>query len=276
MAAFSKSGSVTVFGFEGKLPEVDSEEFSKALAAHRFRTIETAANEAESAGWVTIHDPTGDSFEAEDLEHGPALWLRVRMDKKTLPARWVAIYRASAERAAGRKLSIRERRELKEDLMDKLLPKVLPTVRWVDALCFPSQKLLLLMSTSAGAIEAFQKLFLASFSINLEACNPERRAVMAGLDRDQLAYLDQVSPVRWPGQDDAATLREEPRAPSHNDTTQPVFEPNEVAIEAGSEAAAEVPQAALSAAPTPSSAPPFDIDPPVETSPEAEAFGEES
>lgn len=212
MVAFSKGGSVTALRYEGTLPELHSEPFGAALSAQRFRTIETAASEAESAGWVTINDPTGDTFDAEDLEHGPAIWLRVRMDKKTLPARWVQIYRTSAERAAGRKLSVRERRELKEDLMDKLLPRVLPTVRWVDALLFPERKLVLLMSTSAGAIEAFQKLFLASFSTALERCDPLLRAQMVGLDRDQVGYLDQVAPVRWPGQDEEPRPAPAPRA----------------------------------------------------------------
>ena len=35
-------------------------------------------------------DPTGDSFDVEDMDGGHAVWLQMRLDKKALPQKWVA------------------------------------------------------------------------------------------------------------------------------------------------------------------------------------------
>ena len=43
-----------------------------------------------------------------------------------MPRKWLQIHRDVAEKAKGKKLSAKERRELKDDLTDKLLPRVLP------------------------------------------------------------------------------------------------------------------------------------------------------
>lgn len=195
---FRKSGSVARFVVDGTAPDPRAESFSQALREHRFRSIETAASEEHSFGWVTAVDPTGEHFAPEDVDRPVGAWLRVRIDKKALPAKWVAIHRAAAERAMGRPLSAREKRDLKVDLMQKLLPRVLPSVNLVDALYSPERKLVLLFSTSKAVKEAFQKLFQQSFGVRLIEADPYVSAGLARITRDQHAYLDKVSPVQWP------------------------------------------------------------------------------
>jgi DNA recombination-dependent growth factor C len=198
MAAIRRSGGVVAFHWQGKLRDPRDEAFAKTLEQQRFRTIEKAASEEVSVGWVTPRDPTGDSFAWEDLDGGTGTWLRFRIDKKVLPKKWLQIHRDAAEKARGKKLSARERRELKDDLTEKLLPRVLPTINLVDALLFYEQKLVLLFATSKGAREAFGKLFFETFTVPLERLNPLLCGLLAGLSADEKHDLERAEPVRWP------------------------------------------------------------------------------
>ncbi len=195
---FRCSGSVATYFFAGSMPDVKAESFLDALRAKRFRSIEHSASEETSVGWVTAGDPSGDSFELEDMDLDLGYHLRMRVDKKTLPAVWMGIYRSAAEKSAGRKLSLQEKRDLKQDLMSKLLPKTLPSVRLIDALYTPSRKQILLFASASGVQEQFCKLFFTTFGSNLIAGDPYNLAARLGLGREQSAYLEQVSPVTWP------------------------------------------------------------------------------
>lgn len=198
MAAIRKSGGFVAFHWDGKIADPRDEAFCAALATRRFRSIENAASEELSIGWVTPADPTGDSFAIEDLDGGTGTWLRVRMDKKSMPQKWLQIHRDAAEKARGKKLSARERREMKDDLMEKLLPRVLPSITLVDALLFFEQKLVLLFATSKAAREAFGKLFFESFGAPLERANPLTCGRLAGLSSEAQIELERVEPMRWP------------------------------------------------------------------------------
>lgn len=198
MAAIRKSGGVVAFFWSGKIADPRDDAFSQALARRRFRTIENAASEEVSAGWVTPADPTGDSFAAEDLDGGAGTWLRFRIDKKVLPKKWLQIHRDVAEKARGKKLSARERREMKDDLTEKLLPRVLPTIQLVDALLFAERRMVLLFASSKNARETFGKLFFESFSVPLERANPLQCGLRAEIGEAGRAALERIEPVRWP------------------------------------------------------------------------------
>ena len=198
MAAIRKSGGVVPFYWQGKILDPRDDAFAEALAPHRFCTIENAASEEVSAGWVTPADPTGDSFAVEDLDGGVGTWLRFRIDKKSMPMKWLQIHRDAAEKARGKKLSAKERRELKEDLMDQLLPRVLPTITLVDALLFHERKTVLLFATSKNAKETFAKLFFETFTVQLEPADPLQRGLRADISPDQRHALERLEPIRWP------------------------------------------------------------------------------
>lgn len=200
MVSIRRGGGVVAFFWQGTLPDPKGAEFCEALADRRFRTIENAATEETSAGWVTAPDPTGDSFAPEDLDGGAATWLRMRIDAKKLPTKWLQIHRMAAEKAAGRKLSARERRELKDDVIEKLMPRVLPTINLVDALLFHERKIVLLLATSKSVAEQFHKLFFETFTLPLERCDPLSLGLRTGIDREMQARLERVDPVRWPQQ----------------------------------------------------------------------------
>lgn len=198
MATIRRSGGVVAFYWQGKIADPGEEAFCEALCEQRFRTIENAASEETSVGWVTPVLPTGDEFAPDDLDAGVATWLRMRIDKKVLPKRWLQIHLESEERARGKKLPPRERRELKQDLGEKLLPRVLPTVNLVDALLFHDRKTILLFATSQSVVESFGKLFFETFALPLNRASPYQCALHAGLDREAIGALDRLEPVRWP------------------------------------------------------------------------------
>ncbi|MGE3175130.1 MAG: recombination-associated protein RdgC [Planctomycetota bacterium] len=218
MVTIRRSGGAFAFFWQGTLPDPREEEFAQALANQRFRTIVDAASEEVSVGWITASDPSGDHFAPEDLEAGAAFWLRMRVDKKQLPRKWLAIHRDTAEKAQGRKLSARERRELKDDLIDKLLPRVLPTVNMVDALLYFERRTILLLNTSKSVAEAFHKLFFQSFGLPLERADPLSLGRRTGIDADAQARLDRVDPMRWPQRERSAP-RPLPRTAHAEDRT---------------------------------------------------------
>lgn len=193
MSTFRRTGSFVAYGVDGPIRDPRDQDFAVDLFTRRFRTIENAASEEVSVGWCTPVDPTGDSFLLEDLDGGAGTWLRMRTDVKKMPAAWLAMHRAAAEKAKGKKLSARERRELKDDILEKLLPRVLPRTGFVDALLFHDRKLVLLFATSKSARESFGKLFFESFQAPLKQLGPGSIATAAS------AAAEKLEPTRWPG-----------------------------------------------------------------------------
>jgi hypothetical protein len=219
---FRRSGSFSCYLVEGSVPRPPGAEFLAALAEHRFASIETAASDQTSVGWVTAGDPTGESFQPEDIDFDSGFWLRARIDRKVLPARWVAIYRAAAEKSRGRALTRRERRELVEDLTEKLLPRVLPAVNLVDAVYTPDQGRLLLFTTAKGVRSEFETLFRRSFrGAQLLPADPHHLARHGGLSRQQQDCLEQVAPVSWLRRDPRERLRPVEAPPWTQDAADP-------------------------------------------------------
>ena len=194
---FRRSGSVVPFLVEGEIPDPSQDGFLKALHEQRFRTIETAASEETSVGWCTHADPTGGTFERDAIDFDGYIWLRMRMDKKVMPPPWLRIHRVAAERAAGRRLQQKELRDLKDDVMRKLLPRVLPSIRLIDVSWFPSRNIMLLHGTAKAVQEQFLHLVYRTFSTSLRRADPLHLAENLKLDAEHKRYLEQVSPVNW-------------------------------------------------------------------------------
>jgi DNA recombination-dependent growth factor C len=195
---------MSCFFVEGALPDSDAAEFIQALQRKRFKSIENAASEEVSVGWVSPADPTGETFEGDDIRWDHGLWLQMRIDRKKVPARWLQIHRLSAEHKAGRKLSAKERRELKESLTSTLLARTLPAVQLVDVLLHSRKNMFVLFANANAVKEAFLTLVHKTFAVPLAASDPRRLALSLDLGRERKSYLPQVSPVRWhaePGKD---------------------------------------------------------------------------
>lgn len=193
-ATLTRGGGLTAFRLPVTIHAPHSEQFAQALQDQRFRTIENAASEETSFGWVTPEDPTGDSFEIDDMALNALTWLRVRIDRKKLPTKWVRMHLEVAARERGFPLSARDRRELKADLAEQLLPRVLPTTQHIDAILAGhlQNNLVLVLSTSKGALDTFRKLFAETFGAELAPQGPLDRAFAIDVAAEKL------EPVRWP------------------------------------------------------------------------------
>jgi hypothetical protein len=188
-ASLRRGGSAVAFTWNKGADPTDPK-FSEALAAHRFRSIERAASEEVSVGWCTPADPTGDSFDVNDMDAGGHWWLRFRVDAKKFPASKLQMEVANAERSRGKKLSARERRELKDDLHEQLLPGILPRTQFFDVLVSKDLGTAFLLSTSKAAREAFAKLAKDSFGITVER-------LTSGAHRS--LKVDKLTPTVFPG-----------------------------------------------------------------------------
>ncbi len=215
MAAFRRNGSFIRFFVEGEVPAFDSDEFLKALAENRFRTIENAASEEESLGWVSPGDASGSSFLREEIVLPGFARLRMRLDKKKLPSAWVRIYMDAEIRAkGGRKLSAKERKELREDIADQLLPRVLPSVKLVDILYQADKKRLFLFASSQNLKESVQNLFFKTFGARLIPATALEVARTLPLNDQQKNFLEHCQALELgskKGHGSAGSLsREEP------------------------------------------------------------------
>lgn len=198
MAAIRHSGATSAFTWDFDLIRPGQNGFGvERLQEHRFRTIASAATEETSTGWCTQADPSGGSFDLEDLDAGNACWLRLRIDVKRLPKDQVTMHLAAATRAKGRALTAKERRDQKQELADALLPKLPPKTVLVDVLVWFDDKRGLLFSTAKAARDTFGKLWFQTFGCPAQWLEPGLLAREKLDDADGRA-LEKLSPVRWP------------------------------------------------------------------------------
>ena len=188
-----RGGSAVAFTWS-QAADPSAAKFCDQLAAHRFRSIERAASEESSAGWVTPGDPTGDSFDLDDLVAGGHWWLRIRVDAKKFPASKLQMEIAAHERTRGKRLSARDRRELKDHLHEQMLPGILPRTQFVDALVHRELRSALLLSTSKAARETFGKLMKEAFGVEPRLQTSGESAL--GEHGDQIGKLQ---PTVFPG-----------------------------------------------------------------------------
>lgn len=204
MPPFRKGGSFVRFSVEGDVPPPGDDAFYVALAEQRFRSIENAASEETSAGWVSPGDPSGQDFVRDEIWLDSVARLRMRIDRKRLPPAWLSIYLLAELRARGdRPVSARERKEIKADIEDKLLPRLLPTVQFVDVVYVPASRTVLLFATSGNVMAECGKLFFRTFGAQLVAAEPTNLAMRSGLGDERLRALEQIAPF---------TLKAEPAA----------------------------------------------------------------
>lgn len=166
-SAIRRSGTIAAFTYSNG-PDFDSSELSQQLGKARFRHIDLAATEEVSAGWVTPGDPSGNTFELDDMDAWSARWLRVRVDAKKLPAERVKQRFAEWARAHGKKPTAKQRREIKDELAGEILPKMLPTSKSFDVLVYPSQQVVLVFAAGKAGRETACKLWRESFGSDLE------------------------------------------------------------------------------------------------------------
>ena len=208
-----RGGSMTAFTWTGNIAANEEMDLARALAQHRFRSIDTAASEEVSVGWCSPSDPTGDTFDGMHLA-ASLLWLRVRIDRKKLPAVEMQKALANAARSRGRPLSARERREVKDSLHEALLPRLLPRSAFVDVLVDMHNGVGAVFATGQSTREAVAKLIDETFGVKYAPLGPLELGARAAV-QDQFPHLAGIEratctifPGTGPHQTEVATSHE--------------------------------------------------------------------
>ncbi len=152
--------------------------YPEALAAHAFREPPSKAYKAEVVGWVVSQNLLDTHFERlETWLFNQYAFFSLRVDKKTLPARFVKAH--LQKRVEGWCEEHRAKacpRDVREDLRDalelELLAKTLPRVQVSECVWNLAESVVWFHSTSEKANERFRKFFHQTFGRALMPDNP--------------------------------------------------------------------------------------------------------
>lgn len=147
------------------------------LRQHAFRPIDDLKTVTLAAGWTSIEDMADTAFQASP-EYGEWLCFALRVDRRSIPG---AVLRKHYEDAlkeerenmaqAGADVPIVSRtrkKELKEQLVLRLLPHMEPVPSLVDVAMNMHTGLTLVSTASKGLLQLFQDTAAASFGVTPE------------------------------------------------------------------------------------------------------------
>jgi recombination associated protein RdgC len=187
-----------------QFPEVSVEELEAMLEEHRF--VSCGPMDRDSHGFTELF---GEGTLTRKV--GDAFWFQVRNETKLLPN--AAIKRAVAERVEqirekeGRKVGGKEKKRIKEEIIDEMLPTALKVQSVVTALIDPAGKYILVDAASAKKADLVISLLLEAIeglqSVRMDFPN-SLAGKMAGLllaeDEDEYVFTPDSSLVlKGPG-----------------------------------------------------------------------------
>ena len=205
MGALRGSISVRRYRVTDKLPADARKKLMKGVRAHAFTAIDPRSDVERSVGWVSIFDSEQTELDAADAlfvaSGGEQVRLSMRVDVLKPSAaevrRQLDTKARAVEAEQRRKLSKRERRELKEELARQLRLRTLPRVRTFDVVWNLDTRRLYLWSQTKGTNELFVELFLRSFALKLEVEGPSAWARKATDEKTLEALVP--APELWNG-----------------------------------------------------------------------------
>jgi len=222
MTLLRPSGSFQRYFLDGAAPRPEEDAFFERLRDNRFKTIENAADEIDSIGWVTAHHPFDTEFIAEKIYFPPYVLIALRRDRKRVPRNLVKAYLA-AEIAANPEEgppSRARRRELEQAIQSRLTERQLPTLQTHTVLWNTKRHLLLFFSTSVAANDALNSLFRLTFGVGLIPALPFLLADRLNVSRALRQRLSEISPSRIVAAREEVLEDEEPLPLAEADAAQ--------------------------------------------------------
>ncbi len=166
------SASTTVVRFVAEPPsKLDREATARAVTRHAFRDADVEAGaDARSAGWIAIHDPLSVTFTPGDIFFQRYLVVGFRQDIRTVPAKLLWIERRRAEEVRKKEMGVPRlgatvRREIKEEVAQRLLSRALPAPRLFDCVWNLETGLVYFTGKVRVAREAFAEVFRKTFGV---------------------------------------------------------------------------------------------------------------
>jgi len=202
MAIIGPSSTLTRFMVLGRPPRDYQQSFLENIREKAFVSIEHSTAES-SVGWVEFDDFTSNEFAApERTIRAEVIALTLRCDQLRVPATVKGLYLKRAERRrlqeTGRtRLSRSERQELREQVTEELLGKVLPVPSVYEVVWSLDTNVLFLGTTNRTVISTFMDLFTQTFGLDLRIAHPFALGPELALIEDQLEDWERLEPVEF-------------------------------------------------------------------------------
>lgn len=194
------SASTSVVRFVAIAPtSMEREKIAKAVSKRAFRDSDEAGDPRQSWGWIAIHDPLQTTFTPADLFFHHYLVLAFRYDKRLVPPKLLFLERRRLEneRKATRgvaKLGAAERREIKDEIAQRLVVRALPTPRLFDVVWNLQTGRVYFSGKLRAARDAFSDCFRDTFGVAPMPLIPYLAAEHVGLEGRQIEAVRAVEP----------------------------------------------------------------------------------
>lgn len=193
------SASTTVVRFVAAVPaRLDREAVARAVTRRLFRELEGAT--AETHGWVALHDPLASVISPDDLFFHRWLVLGFRFDRRAVPAKLLWLERRRLEEARKteqglRRLGAAARREIKDEVYERLLARALPTPRLFECAWNLDRGHLFFTGKARAPREAFAELFQQTFGVRPVPMIPYLAVEHLGLSPAEVEAVRAVEPA---------------------------------------------------------------------------------
>jgi DNA recombination-dependent growth factor C len=182
---------------------MDRSEITKAVTKRAFRETDPEVGDPRQAwGWVAIHDPLLTVFTPADLFFHHYLVLGFRYDKRLVPPKLLMLERRRLEneRKGARgvdRLGAAERREIKDEIAQRLVGRALPTPRLFDVVWNLETDRVYFSGKLRGACEAFTICFRETFGMAPVPLIPYLAAEHVGLEARHVEAVRAVEPASF-------------------------------------------------------------------------------
>ncbi len=200
MHFLKKSCSFTRFQVSGKFA-FSRDKYQEILNQNAFRELSDLKDAQESVGWVSPNNFLKPA-EIDEIMAEPYFQLVMRVDRRKVGKALLAAHLAIEEKAAlassgKNKLSLNQKRELRQSVHQYLLENTTPTNAFYKALWNFKTGICYLFCTSKGVQNRFSKLFSDTFSFPLEALTPWTLAVGWAQENNAKNILGSLNPTSF-------------------------------------------------------------------------------
>ncbi len=198
MGILSRSVSMMRYRVRGEMEGSFWDSVHEGIQAGSFREIESPGDEI-GLGWVAVENFTHSELPASSYLYGTYVALSLRVDGARVPPRALELRMQREvpvllEQTGQKRLSARQRRDLKDRLKESLKKQVLPNVQVFDLIWDTSQGVLYFGSLSVKARERFEAHFKKCFGLTLVPLIPFIRAQELLPDKAHQKRLEELKP----------------------------------------------------------------------------------
>lgn len=209
MGAFEGSLSFKTYYVQGEPPNHFQEDYLQRLQHRFFQPLSPVGDDERSMGWVLVQDPMAEKMVRDKVFYNQFIVAGLRIDKWSIPTAWLKakMNQRVAERYPDpeRKLSKRQKNEIKLEVMLDIKQHILPTMKVIDMCWNITERKLRFWSTSKKLCEEFVEFFEDTFELTLVPDSPFMMAKDLGIGEKLLDKMLDIEP--WhPSPNDAGDV----------------------------------------------------------------------